>query len=152
MPIFEYKGLNAAGKNIRGTIDADNSRSARQKLKRDGFFIVDLKDKTKTAAKSKRASSSAKGVKVADLSMMTRQLATLLKSNIPLVEALAAVADQVEAPTLKLAVGDIKNMVNEGSSLHKGLQKYPKIFNNIYCSLLNFIIFCGFYESESIVF
>lgn len=135
MPIFEYKGLSQSGRNVRGTIDAENMRAARQRLKRDGIFVETLKDKTKTAAKSKRAGSSSKSVKVEDLSMMTRQLATLIKSNIPLVEALAAVADQVENPTLKVAVGDIKNMVNEGSSFHKGLQKYPKIFNNIYCSL-----------------
>ena len=67
---------------------------------------------------------------------MTRQLATLLKANIPLVEALAAVADQVENVTLKVAIGDIKNMVNEGGSLHKGMQKYPRIFTNIYISMV----------------
>lgn len=135
MPVFEYKGLNQAGRNIRGTIDAENNRAARQRLKRDGIFVVDLKDKTKQAAKSKRGPKAGKSVRVEDLSMMTRQLATLIKSNIPLVEALAAVADQVEQPTLKNAVADIKNMVNEGSSFHRGLQKYPKIFDNIYCSL-----------------
>lgn len=136
MPIFEYKGLNQTGKNVRGTIDAENNRAARSRLKRDGIFVVDLKDKTKSAAKSKRATTSAKKVGVDDLSMMTRQLATLLKANIPLVEALAAVADQVENVTLKVAVGDIKNMVNEGGSLYKGLQKYPRIFTNIYVSMV----------------
>lgn len=136
MPIFEYKGLNQSGSNVRGTIDAENNRAARQRLKRDGIFVVDLKDKTKTAAKSKRATTSAKTVNVTDLAMMTRQLATLLKANIPLVEALAAVADQVENVTLKVAIGDIKNMVNEGGSLYKGLQKYPRIFTNIYVSMV----------------
>ncbi len=136
MPIFEYKGLNQTGRNVRGTIDAENNRAARQRLKRDGIFVVDLKDKTKTAAKSKRATTSGKKVGVTDLAMMTRQLATLLKANIPLVEALAAVADQVENATLKVAIGDIKNMVNEGGSLYKGLQKYPRIFTNIYVSMV----------------
>lgn len=64
MPIFEYKGLNQGGRNVRGTIDAENNRAARQRLKRDGIFVVDLKDKTKTAAKSKRATTSAKKVNV----------------------------------------------------------------------------------------
>ena len=136
MPVFEYKGLNQGGRNVRGTIDAENNRAARQRLKRDGIFVVDLKDKTKTAAKSKRASTSSKKVNVTDLAMMTRQLATLLKANIPLVEALAAVADQVENSTLKVAISDIKNMVNEGGSLYKGLQKYPRIFTNIYVSMV----------------
>jgi len=56
---------------------------------------------------------------------MTRQLATLLKSNIPLVESLAAVSEQVEAPVLREAMADIKNMVNEGSAFHRALSKYP---------------------------
>ena len=68
--------------------------------------------------------------------MMTRQLATLLKANISLVEALNAVADQVEQVTLKEALSDIKNMVNEGSTFYKGLAKYPKIFNFVYVTMV----------------
>jgi general secretion pathway protein F len=67
---------------------------------------------------------------------MTRQLATLLKANIPLVEALTATADQVENPALKEAISDIKNLVNEGTTLCKGLQKYPRIFTNIYVTMV----------------
>jgi general secretion pathway protein F len=135
MPIFEYKGLNQAGKNIKGTVDADNVRTARSKLKKDGIFVVELRDKTKAAAKSKKKGGVGGRAKVEDLAMMTRQLATLLRANIPLVEALAATADQVEAPVLKEAISDIKNMVNEGSSFHKGLAKYPKVFSNIFVTM-----------------
>ena len=134
MPIFEYRGLSRAGKNIRGTVDADNIRTARAKLKKDGVYVVDLKDKTK-ASKTSRAAKGAvsnKSVDVANLSMMTRQLATLLKANIPLVDALAAVSEQVEHPYLAEVVADIKNQVNEGGSFHKALQKYPKVFDKIY--------------------
>jgi general secretion pathway protein F len=135
MPLFEYKGLNQAGKNVKGTVDADNIRTARSKLKKDGVFVVELRDKTKATGKNKKKGATTGGVKVDDLAMMTRQLATLLRANIPLVEALAATSDQVEAPVLKEAVADIKNMVNEGLSFHKGLAKYPKIFTNIYVTM-----------------
>ena len=135
MPIFEYKGINQAGKTIRDTVDADSMRTARAKLKKDGIFITELRDKTKTKQAARKRGSGGGSVGVGDRAMMTRQLATLLKANIPLVEALAAVADQVEQPTLKEAVGDIKNMVNEGLSLHKGLAKYPKIFTNIFVTM-----------------
>lgn len=135
MPIFEYKGLNQTGKNVRGTLDADNIRNARAKLKKDGVFVVELRDKTKASQKNKTRNASSGGVKVEDMATMTRQLATLLKANIPLVEALAASADQVENPTLKVALSDIKNMVNEGSTFHKSLSKYPKIFGNIYVTM-----------------
>jgi general secretion pathway protein F len=72
MPIYEYKGLNRAGKNVKGTIDADNLRNARMKLKKDGVFVVDLADKTKRQKKKKSNSSNNKGVSVDDLSNMTQ--------------------------------------------------------------------------------
>lgn len=137
MPIFEYRGLNKAGRNVRGTVDAENQRMAKAKLKKDGIFVTDLKDKSKSLAKKAKGkkTNSSRGVSVSELSMMTRQLATLLRANIPLVDALSAVADQVENPHLAEAVADIKNMVNEGGSFHKALGKYPKMFDKIYVSL-----------------
>lgn len=135
MPIFEYKGVNQAGKNVKSTIDADNIRNARAKLKKDGIFVAELRDKGKAKQTGRKKSKAGGGVNIQDRASMTRQLATLLKANIPLVEALAATADQVEQPALKEAIADIKNMVNEGTTLHKGLQKYPKIFNNIYVTM-----------------
>lgn len=138
MPIFEYRGLTKDGKNAKGVMDADNLRAARLKLKKDGIFVVDIKDKKKAAnsnSKKKRGSNSGK-VNVRDLSLMTRQLATLIKANIPLVDALTAVSEQVENQILQEAVADCKNMVNEGAPLHKSLAKYPNVFNNIYVSMV----------------
>lgn len=135
MPIFEYKGIDKYGKNVRSTIDADNSKTAKAKLKKDGIYVFELRDKTKVEKKPGQKRAGGKSVRVEDLSRMTRQLATMLKANVPLVESLAAVAEQTEQPTLKEAVADIKNMVNEGSTLHKALGKYPKIFKTIYISM-----------------
>lgn len=136
MPVFEYRGLNKGGSNIRGTIDAENIRTARVRLKKDGIFVVDLKDKGKAQRKIKtKGAVSTRGVSVQDLSLMTRQLATLLRANIPLVDSLAAVAEQVENPTLSEVIADTKNAVNEGGQFHKALAKYPRIFDNIYISM-----------------
>ena len=136
MPIFEYRGLNKQGRSIKGTVDSDSARTARVKLKKDGIYVVGLSDKTKTAKKVKgTAQRSTRGVSVQDLSMMTRQLATLLKANVPLVESLSAVAEQVQNETLAEAIADVKNMVNEGATLHKSIAKYPRIFNKIYISM-----------------
>ncbi|MGE0526049.1 MAG: type II secretion system inner membrane protein GspF [Bdellovibrionales bacterium] len=136
MPIFEYRGLNRSGRTVRGTVDGDNLRAAKAKLKRDGIFVTDLKDKSRHAKKAKgKKATSSKGVSVSELSMMTRQLATLLKANIPLVDALTAVSEQVENAFLSEAVADIKNNVNEGGAFHKALAKYPKVFDKIYVSM-----------------
>ncbi len=138
MPIFEYRGLNRDGKTVRGTVDSENSRAAKLKLKKDGIFITDIKDKGKAAAlkKSKgKKQGSQRGVNVTDLSMMTRQLATLIKANIPLVDALNAVSEQVENQFLAEVMADIKNNVNEGGSFNKALSKYPKVFDKIYIAM-----------------
>ncbi|MCB0407364.1 MAG: type II secretion system inner membrane protein GspF [Bdellovibrionales bacterium] len=136
MPVFEYKGLDKSGRNKRGTIDADNSRTAKARLKKDGIYVIELKDKTRSARKSKSKTNQTKGVSVQDLSMMTRQLATLLRANIPLVDTLTAVAEQVENPMLSEVMSSVKNDVNEGSSMYKSLTKYPKIFDTIYLSMV----------------
>ncbi|UOF02331.1 type II secretion system inner membrane protein GspF [Bdellovibrio reynosensis] len=137
MPIFEYKGLTRDGKNVKGVVDADNLRTARTKLKKDNIYVIDIRDKKKTDPKKKAGSvRTTKKVGVKELSLMTRQLATLVKANIPLVDALTAVSEQVENPVLSEALADCKNMVNEGATLHKSLAKYPNIFTNIYVSMV----------------
>ncbi len=137
MPIFEYRGLTKKGSSVRGVVDADNLRNARLKLKKDGIFVTDIKDKKKSPTKKSSGPSSLgkRGVPVKDLALMTRQLATLVRANIPLVDALSAVAEQTENPTLSEAVADSKNQVNEGSPLHKALAKYPNVFSRIYISM-----------------
>ncbi len=135
MPLYEYRGLSKDGKNVKGTLDSDNLRTARLKLKKDGIYVVDIKDKKKASGVKKSASRKTGSVPIKDLSLMTRQLATLIKANIPLVDALTAISEQVENPILSEAISDCKNMVNEGQPLYKSLAKYPNIFNVIYVSM-----------------
>lgn len=135
MPLYEYRGLTKDGKNTKGILDSENLRAARLKLKKDGIYVVDIKDKRKSSGQKKSGIRKTGKVPVKDLSLMTRQLATLIKANIPLVDALTAVSEQVENPVLAEALADCKNMVNEGLSLHKSLSKYPNVFDNIYVSM-----------------
>lgn len=134
MPLYEYKGLSKAGKNIKGIVDAENMRAARTKLKKDGIFATEVKDKKKSEGKKKKISTRG-SVPIRDLSLMTRQLSTLVKANIPLVDALGILSEQVEHPALKEAMADCKNMVNEGMPLNKAMAKYPHIFSNIFISM-----------------
>ena len=136
MPVYEYKGLSRSGKNVSGTIDAENSRAARAKLKKDGIFVASMADKTKRKKKKKAKTSSTGSVGISDMSNMTRQLASLIKANIPLVDALGACSDQMENPTLKDVLSDCKNAVNEGSPLYRALTKYPKIFDKVFITMV----------------
>ena len=100
MPIFEYKGLSKGGKNVKGTIDAENLRAARSRLKKEHVFVIEIRDKKKNESVRKKKAGNTGSVGVQDLSLMTRQLAVLIKANIPLVDALTAVSEQVEHPGL----------------------------------------------------
>lgn len=136
MPIFQYKGLDKAGKTIKNTIDADNIKTARARLKKDGVYVTEIVDKSKAQAAKARGKKSAGGkVSIQDLANLTRQLSTLLKANIPLVDSLIAVADQMENPVLRDTINDVKNQVNEGSTLNKAMAKYPNVFSNIYITM-----------------
>lgn len=137
MPLFEYKGISKQGKNIgRSYIDAENMKAARAKLKKDGIFVTDIRDKKKSENLKKKKSGGKGSVPIKDMALMTRQLAVLIKANIPLVDALTAVSEQVEHPVLAEAIADCKNMVNEGSPFHKALAKYPNLFSNIFISMV----------------
>ncbi len=135
MPLYKYKALNRQGKKVKGVIDADNSKAARLELKKKGLYVTDVYNKSQRNAKAKGGVSSRAKVKIDELSLITRQLATLLKANIPLVEALAISADQSDNIVLKEAFSDIRNQVNEGGALHNALLKYPGMFNKVYVSM-----------------
>ncbi len=137
MPVYEYKGVNRAGTKVKGIIDADNQRNARLKLKKDGVYVMTLADKMKAQQKKKASSGVTSGrVSVDEISNMTRQLSSLVKANIPLVDCLSAVSDQSENSYLKEVLADCRNQVNEGSTLQKAMLKYPKAFDNVFVSMV----------------
>ena len=136
MPVYEYKGFNASGKSVRGIIDAENIRSVRAKVKREGVFVTDVLDRKKSKKKRVHSLPSKQKVPINDLSNMTRQLSSLIRANIPLVDALGACSDQMENETLKEVLADCRNSVNEGNPLYKSMDKYPKVFDRIFVSMV----------------
>jgi general secretion pathway protein F len=140
MPQYQYQGFDAKGKNVRGVVHADNAAAAKSQLRRDGFFVSNLQEALlateETGASSNPLSRFFRRIPVEDVSNMTRQLATLVAAHIPLVEALSALVDQVENPDLKAAIARVRADVNEGSTLHNALAKYPEVFSDLYVSMV----------------
>ena len=136
MPIFEYKGLTKAGKEIKSTITAEGIIQAKQKVKAEGIMLLDVHEKK---SKQTRGGGVTFGKKVGieDLSLMTRQLATLVRAKIQIVEALSALQDQIENEHLKIVLSEVKQDVNEGASLAKAFGKHPKIFTNVYVNMVD---------------
>ena len=136
MAIYLYKGIKRDGKSTSGTIDAETMNVAKSRLKKQGIYVTTIKDKSKSKKGANKQANAKKKVNIDDLSLMTRQLATLLKANVPLVDSLGAVSEQVENETLADIVRDAKNFVNEGGAFNKALAKYPKVFSRIYISMV----------------
>ncbi len=139
MPVFRYKGMNAAGKTISGIRDADSPRSLRSAMRKDGVFLTDV-----TQQKSGRADALGQPaarrlgqrVSALELGVITRQLATLLHAGVTLVESLTAMVDQTENDYLKLVLSQVKQRVNEGSALADALARHPKVFPALYCNMI----------------
>lgn len=150
MAIFQYKGLNAKGKSVDGVEEAESARGLQANLRRKGIFITEYKEKTSRAGVEKesvkgvenKAASrevSFKGfqrVKLMEVSEITRQMATLLRAGIPVVESLAAIGAQLENPMLKEVVTQVRQDVKEGTSLSGAMQKHPKVFSDLYANMI----------------
>lgn len=135
MPIYAYKGLDKTGKDVKGVINTESVIAAKAKVKSMGIMLVDIKEK-KAKSSSSSGGSLFRKVKIQDLSLMTRQLATLIKAKIQIVEALAALEEQVDNDYLRVVLSEVKRDVNEGSSLAKAMAKHSKVFNNVYVNMV----------------
>lgn len=137
MPIYSYKGLDSSGREVKKTINTDSLITAKQKIRSMGVMLIDIKEqKAKSGNSSGGGLSLGTGIKVDDIALMTRQLSTLVKAKIQIVDALAALEDQVENGHLRVILSEIKQDVNEGSSLAGALQKHPRVFNNVYINMV----------------
>ena len=137
MAIYNYKGLNKSGSEVKGVINVEGMSAAKARVRSMGIMLIDIKEQTTGSMKKNSNFSFGNGVNINDLSLMTRQLATLLRAKIQVVEAFTALVDQTENPNLKITLSEIRQKVNEGSSLAKALSDYPKIFDNVYINMVD---------------
>ncbi len=138
MPVFEVRGFDSQGRAIKDVFDADSEKALKQQLKRDGIFIEQIIERGAKASKKGDLDFSKyfERITIADLSVVTRQLATLIKAGIPLVDSITALVDQTTNIKFKQVLSDIKNRLNEGSNLADALSHYPNIFSNLYVNMV----------------
>ena len=140
MAVYEYRGLVvSSGKQVHGVRDADNAKVLRAVLKREGVLLTSAQEDTKaqTAKRGKLDLGALfRRVSVADVAMMTRQLATLVTAGIPLVEAVSALTEQVEKMELKRVLTQVRDRLNEGLSLAKALEPHPDVFPPLYVNMV----------------
>jgi general secretion pathway protein F len=140
VPVYAFKGVNAAGKSVNGLLDAETSRAASGRLRKDGVYLTELAEQKGTTSVKATASRSFhlpsfSRVPPLDLALATRQIATLLNSGIPLVEGLSALAEQTENVRLRTALGQTRDRVNEGSHFADALAE-TEAFPELYVSMV----------------
>jgi general secretion pathway protein F len=132
MGAFEYTAVDPGGKQHRGVIEGDTARQVRQQLRDRDLLPLDVTESAQKESNRQASFSLGKGLSAGDLAVLTRQLATLVQSGMPLEEALAAVGDQNENARLKSIVLGVRARVREGYSFADGLKDFPRAFPNIY--------------------
>ena len=135
MSAFEYTALDKKGQEKKGIAEGDSARLVRQQLREQDLIpltVIEVKkhvsgDRTSSFSFNQRISTT-------ELALMTRQLATLARSGIPLDEATATVARQSIKPKLKKLLLGVRSKILEGHTLADGLRDYPHIFTEMYCA------------------
>ncbi|MEO7774867.1 MAG: type II secretion system inner membrane protein GspF [Steroidobacteraceae bacterium] len=132
MGAFEYTALDGAGREQKGVIEGDTARHVRQLLREQQLLPVTVGEVAQKEARRQRGFSLVSGASVADLSLLTRQLATLVRAGLPLEEALLAVSQQTEKPRVQSILLGVRSRVMEGHTLASGFAEFPRVFPEIY--------------------
>jgi general secretion pathway protein F len=134
MGAFEYTALDAGGRSRKGVIEGDTPRHVRTLLRERQLMPVTVEEVAARESRRQRGSrfGFARGVSAADLSLMTRQLSTLVRAGLPLEEALLAVSQQTEKPRVQSILLGVRAKVVEGHTLATGLGEFPRVFPEIY--------------------
>ena len=133
MPAFDYVALDAKGKQKKGVLEGDSPRQVRQQLKEQGLVPLSVETNSQKAKEQTgKISIGRVSISAGDLSLITRQMATLLAAGLPLEEALRAVSRQQEKPKVKSMLLAIRSKVVEGHSLASSLNEFPQSFPELY--------------------
>ncbi|MBC7003241.1 type II secretion system inner membrane protein GspF [Photobacterium sp. BZF1] len=137
MAAFEYKALDAKGRQKKGVLEGDTARQIRQQLREQGMIPVEV---VQTHEREKKKASGGfqlrRGISTTELSLITRQLATLVQASMPLEECLKAVAEQSEKPRLKNMLLAVRSRVVEGYTLSDSMAEYPHIFDQLFRAMV----------------
>ncbi len=135
MALYSYEAFSKEGKKVHGVIDASSAESLKEQLARQGLFPIkiEMTGGTSTAGFFKRLFEPA--ITIKDKILFTKQLAILLKSGVPILQAIELLIEQFEGGMRNMLVR-IKDEVKEGIALADALNKYPKVFEKIYIQLV----------------
>jgi len=144
MPVYQYQGYRSDGGAATGIIDAENVKVARLKLRKEGVYPTDVVEQNQPSVRpqekgrsaSARTTGKSSVLSATDLSLLTRQFATLLVAGLPLVDALGVLVDQAQKKPIKALLADIREQIRGGKALSVVLESYEKDFSSIYVHMV----------------
>src|SRR3954463_14587863 len=125
--VFEWEGKDKNGKLVRGELRAGGEAVVSASLRRQGILVSKVK---------KRRTSGGRSIKQKDIAIFTRQLATMMKAGVPLLQAFDIVARGAATPRMTKLLTDIRSDVETGTSLSAAFRKHPMHFDALYCNLV----------------
>jgi len=132
MPAFTYIARDpATGREVRSTVEASTEANAIAALLNRNLLVVSIQEKM-----AKKGRTGGGSVRLSDMVMFTRQLATMIDAGLAMVQSLQTLAEQTEDKVLRDIIKDITSRVESGDSFSEALQKHPKVFNRLYCSMV----------------
>ena len=134
MGAFEYEALDRTGRLRKGVLEGDTARQIRQLLRDRGLSAVSVESVVSRETNAAGRPFFSRGLKSADLALVTRQLATLIRAGTVLEEALLAVAEQSDKPRIKRIIAAVRAKVLEGHTLARALGEFPAVFPDLFRS------------------
>lgn len=128
--VYVFKGRDKEGKTIQGEMRGNNPALIKAQLRKQGILTRSVKKKPKPLF------GGSKPIVPADIALFTRQMATMMKAGVPLVQSFEIVADGAEKPSLKEMINGLHEEVSSGNSFGSALRKHPKYFDDLFCSLV----------------
>jgi type IV pilus assembly protein PilC len=136
MPSYKYGGKNAQGQNVKGSVMAENEAAAMNKLRGQKIQVASLALKAGFNPVDFVKRLLAPGVSVTDISVFSRQFATMINAGLPVLQALSIIGEQMENATFKKVIQSLKDDIGSGGNLSDAMARYPKVFDDLYVNMI----------------
>src|SRR5215217_2946000 len=133
MALYTYRALDKQGEIVQDKLEGSGELAVAHELRQQGLLVIDVKEQS---VHEKDILAPFKGIRLADLVVFSRQMATMINAGLPIVRALYVLSEQTENPKLKDVVVAVRKDVEAGSSLSESLEKHPKVFSRLYVEMV----------------
>src|ERR671938_144246 len=133
MALYTYRALDKQGEIVQDKLEGSGEMAVVHELRQQGLLVIEVKEQSVT---QKDILAPFKGIRLGDLVVFSRQLATMINAGLPIVRALYVLSEQTENPKLKDVVVAVRKDVEAGLSLSQALEKHPEVFSRLYVEMV----------------